>query len=425
MTLMPEADYTEVLTALLGDLAAVPWQRPYRVPSPTVLSTWRVAIGAEPTERLQQMVLAAVGAEHAEHDLRAVFVGELRLGAIDGSVTRMPDTPGNREEFGSVGTKDDTAPYPQLRDLWISDASSRATLGVVTGPAGGDKAEAEQKLLDAALEDLVHLFTEDRLWVLDRNFPGVPRIASMLATGTHVLIRVKSDIPLKRIGGFAEDRSYLAEISGGGEVLTLRVVEYWVDVAGQDTPELFCLITDLRDEATYPADDLAAAYRWRWDGSETALREAKSAITGAGPSTGPIFRSHTPDLVRQEHAAWITATELLRAVGRSAAQHAAPATKGRRTGQPVHPREISFTHARRTAIATIRHGHATASLPRPVKTANYHTALATIGKHRVKVDRNRHRDHKTKTRQPFPNAPRTITTRTATAKITICGAPAA
>jgi hypothetical protein len=57
------------------------------------------------------------------------------------------------------------------------------------------------------LQDLVHLFTEDRLWVLDRNFPGVERIAQMLATGTHALIRIKSDIPLKRIGDYADDRS--------------------------------------------------------------------------------------------------------------------------------------------------------------------------------------------------------------------------
>src|SRR6266545_4282138 len=32
MTLMPEADYAEVMAALLGELAGVPWQRPYRVP---------------------------------------------------------------------------------------------------------------------------------------------------------------------------------------------------------------------------------------------------------------------------------------------------------------------------------------------------------------------------------------------------------
>ena len=33
---------------------------------------------------------------------------------------------------------------------------------------------------------------------MDRNFPGVARIAAMLATGTHVLIRVKSDCAMKR-----------------------------------------------------------------------------------------------------------------------------------------------------------------------------------------------------------------------------------
>jgi len=248
---MPQADYTEVMTALLGDLATLPWQRPYAVPSPRVLSTWRAAIGAEPLERLQQMVLAAAHAEHEVHDLRAVHVGGLRVEAIDGSVTRMPDTADNRAAFGSVGTKDDSAPYPQLRDLWISDASTRSTLGVVTGAAGGDKAEAEQKLLDTALTEHRHLFTPDRLWVLDRNFPGVPRIERMLATGTHVLIRVKSDIPLARVGEFLPDKSYPAQISGGGATLTVRVIEYWVSVAGQEVPELFCL-TAPRGAWSYP-----------------------------------------------------------------------------------------------------------------------------------------------------------------------------
>jgi len=196
-------------------------------------------------------------------------------------------------------------------------------------------------------------------------------------------------------------------------------------VPGQEVPELFCLITDLHDDLAYPAEVLAAAYRWRWDGSETALREAKSAITGAGPSTGPIFRSQSPALIKQEHAAWITATELVRAVGRAAARGATPAVKGHRAGQRVHPREISFTATRRTAISTIRGGHATASLPRPTITAHHHTALAAIGTHRVQVDRNRHRDHKTKTRQPFPNAPRHLPTRTSTAHLAICGAPTA
>ena len=181
MALMPDAGYGEILAALLGDLVLVPWHRPFRVPGPKVMSTWRTAMGPDPMTGLQDRVLAAVGAEHRDHDYRAVHVGgpghELRLGSIDGSVTRVPDTPANREAFGSTGTADDSAPYPQVRDLLATDASTRGDLAVVSGPSGGPKAEGEQALLDTMLTRYPGVFTDDRLWVLDRNFrrrPGLP-----------------------------------------------------------------------------------------------------------------------------------------------------------------------------------------------------------------------------------------------------------
>ena len=64
--------------------------------------------------------------------------GGLRLGAIDGTVTRMPDTAANRAAFGTAGQAE--TGYPQIRHLHVSDALTRATLAVVCGPAGGDKA---------------------------------------------------------------------------------------------------------------------------------------------------------------------------------------------------------------------------------------------------------------------------------------------
>ena len=429
MTLMPDADTREVLSTLWGDLVAVPWRRAHPVPSPTVLSTWRAAIGPAPVRELQRLLLGAVVAEHRDGGPAGVepvgveVGGGLRVGAIDGSVTRTPDTKANREEFGTAGAAE--AGYPQIRHLHASDAFTRATLAAVTGPAGGDKAEAEQHLLDRMLTEHPEVFGPDRLWVMDRNFPGVPRIAAMLATDTHVLIRVKSDIRLPRIGGFARDGSYLARLSGGGVTLTVRVVEYQVTLDGATTPELFCLVTDLLDEDTHPARMLAAAYRWRWDGSETALREAKSTLDGAGPGTGAILRSHTPDLLAQEHAAWIVATELVHAATRSAAATARPFRKAPRAGQPVHPRHLSFTTARRTLITTVRTGTATASLPAPARTAAHRAALDVIAAARITTDRHRHRDHKIKTRQAFTHAPRGITTHTAPAVVHVCGATAA
>ena len=149
------------------------------------------------------------------------------------------------------------------------------------------------------------------------------------------------------------------------------------------------------------------------------------AIRGAGPSTGPIFRSHCPDLIRQELAAWIAGTELVRAAARQAARLAVPARKGRRAGQPAHPREISFTAARRAAIASIRTGAATASLPAAITAARRQATLRDLGRRRVTIDRDRHRDHKTKARQPFPAAGRGTATRKAPATITLCGPIAA
>jgi len=429
ITLMPGADYAEVTAALLGDLAAVPWQRPYQPPTATVISTWREALGPEPLQRLRDLLLAAISDEHNDHDYRAVIAGDLDVGSIDGSLTRVPDTPANREAYGSAGTADDSAPYPQLRELRVSHASTRATFAVVTGPAGAgasrDKGEAEQVLLDKALKDCPHLFTPGRLWVLDRNFPGVPRIARMLAVGTHVLIRVKDGITLRRAGGYLPDGSYRADISGGGVTLTVRVIEYLVSVAGADAPELFALITDLTDHHAYPAQVLAAAYHWRWIGSETCLKEAKSAISGAGPSTGPMLRSQSPALVAQEHAAWVISVELARAAARAAAAAAVPAGKGRRAGQPVHPREISFTAARRAVITSTRSGAATASLPATLTQASRDTILACLARRRVVVDRDRHRDRKTKARPGFPPGGPRIPILTARAQISVCGPIAA
>src|SRR6266702_2169733 len=332
----------------------------------------------------------------------------LKTGAIDGTLIRVPDTPANRAMYGSVGTGDDSSPFPQLRGLPMTDASTRGLLGMPHGPAGTDKAAAEQKLLDTALREFPHLFTTDRIWIMDRNYPGAARIARLTAR-THVLIRLKSDIPLKKTSPILRDGSYLAEISGDGVTMTVRVIEYWVTVEGQEVPELFCLVTDLMDITEYPALELAGLYKWRWDGSETALREVKASLDGAGPSAGPMLRSGSPGLVRQELAAWAAGNEMTRGVARAAAAAAAPARKGRRAGQRVQAREISHGRARRAIIAAIRTGKTSC------------TALTReLAKHRTVIDRNRHRPRKAKCASTFPRAGRTRTaTRTAAAVITL------
>ena len=213
MTLVPDAGVRDAVIALAGDLALVPWARPWAPASERALGDWRNALGPEPLEELQDVVLRASWREHEDRDWRAVIIGRnrpLKAGAVDGTLIRVPDTPANRAVYGSVGTGDDSSPFPQLRALPLTDASTRALLGMPHGPAGTDKAAAEQKLLDTAMREYPHLFATDRIWMMDRNYPGAARIARLTAR-THVLIRLKSDIPLKRIGEILADGSYLAE----------------------------------------------------------------------------------------------------------------------------------------------------------------------------------------------------------------------
>ena len=280
----------------------------------------------------------------------------LKAGSLDGTLLRVPDTPANRAFFGTVGTGDDSGPYPCLRALPLTCCSCRALFAMPHGPAGTDKAAAEQKLLDEAMECFPALLDPGWIWLMDRNYHGAPRIARMIRS-THVLIRLKSDIPLKRTSPILPDGSYEAELSGDGVTVKVRVIEYFVDVEGQEVPEMFCLVTDLMDWEDYPAPELAALYKWRWDGSETALREAKAPLRGAGPGTGPMLRSGSPDLVRQELAAWAAATGLARGVVLDAALAAVPARKGRRAGLTVRPRDLSFARAVRAVLSAIRLGH--------------------------------------------------------------------
>jgi hypothetical protein len=64
----------------------------------------------------------------------------------------------------------------------------------------------------------------------------------------------------------------------------------------------------------------------------------------------------------------------------------------------VHPRQISFTAARRAVISSTRQGAAIASLPAQMIIARRERILAALARRRVQTDRHRHRDRKTKAR---------------------------
>ena len=106
----------DVIAALAGDLALVPWARPWRPASARAAGDWRNALGPVPLEELRDLVLGSSWREHRERGCPgAVTIGKrrpLKAGSLDGTLLRVPDTPANRAFFGTVGTGDDSRPVP-------------------------------------------------------------------------------------------------------------------------------------------------------------------------------------------------------------------------------------------------------------------------------------------------------------------------
>ena len=182
MTLMPGERPGDVIAALAGDLALVPWARPWRPASGRAAGDWRNALGPVPLEELRDLVLGQAWREHQGPGCPgAVTIGTkrpLKAGSLDGTLVRVPDTPANRAFFGTVGTSDDSGPYPCLRALPLTCCSCRALFAMPHGPAWTDKAESEQALLDEAMEQFPFLFAPDWIWLMDRNYRA-PRGALM------------------------------------------------------------------------------------------------------------------------------------------------------------------------------------------------------------------------------------------------------
>ncbi len=98
MTLMPDSRVQDVIAALAGDLALVPWARPWRPASARAAGDWRNALGPVPLEELRDLVLGSAWREHQDGGCPgAVTIGQrrpLRAGSLDGTLLRVPDTPG-------------------------------------------------------------------------------------------------------------------------------------------------------------------------------------------------------------------------------------------------------------------------------------------------------------------------------------------
>ena len=162
MTLMPDASYREALARLAGLLADIPFTREWHVPTEKVITDWRLPV---PAEVMEEIFWHAAGPLIGDDEPSAVMLAGMPVGAADGMLVSVAESPENRAYFGTTGTADGTSPFAQLRIVALTARAGRAIRGAVLGKAS----DGEQTLLKVLADEQPGLFA-GRVTMFDRNF---------------------------------------------------------------------------------------------------------------------------------------------------------------------------------------------------------------------------------------------------------------
>lgn len=436
MTLLPDADYPEVIRALAGVLPRLPWARRWQVPTPKVITAWRRRLGKWP---LEQLFWRVAGPLISDDDPGAVMIAGRPLCSMDGFEVDLPATGENLEVFSCTGVSKDTrwkgrgtkgrpgkavaeGSFPHLRCLLVTARAGRAVLG-----AAADTTDTGERSLVARLvRERPELFA-GRVFLMDRNFLGYHLITAILDAGGHLIMRVRAGINLPVTeGGWLPDGSRLTYLDEPGhhkvaDRLPLRVAEHNADLPGTsgEVSETYTIATTLLDHREADAETLRTAYPMRWSASETTIGENKTTVTGAGPATTPCLRSGEPDLIYQEFWAWLAAAQLVRASAAAAAgTRSAAAITARRQAGPAGTDQVSFTTMRRAATASMRQSLVTATTSLAALAA-LAEAAGQIALHTLNITgRHRYSQRKQKSGPAFGHTAITKTTYTGPVKIT-------
>lgn len=317
--LFAELGYRQVWSKLTSGLSGLP----LTAPSGSALRQARQRLGPQPVQALFDLLRgpAVTGATQ-------VRWRGLLLTAIDGTLLTVADSAANTGRYAKQRGNHGGSGYPQLRLSALLSCGTRSVLDAVFDPASVGE-------LDQA-RHLARSLRPGMLLLADRNYAGADLLATLAATGAHLLIRCKTGRKLPTLRRH-RDGSFSSTIGR----LPIRVIDAQISITtttGTHTGG-YRLITTLLNPLTHPAAELIRLYHQRWE-IETAYLELKSSILN-----GRVLRARTPDGIRQEIYALLSVYQLLR----TAMVDATDSQPG------LDPDRASFTTALNTARDQVVH----------------------------------------------------------------------
>ena len=259
----------------------------------------------------------------------------LTLYGLDGTTLRIPDTEGNREEFGLPGTGRAQSGYPQVRLVGLMALSSHLLAGGAFGPCRGKKT-GELTLA----EKLWPQVPEQALVIVDRGlisygvFFRLSHDEDGTITGSkHWLVRGKKNLRWKTLETLGPGDE-LVELPLSKEArkkdptlpttMVARVIHYQLRGFRPQT-----LLTSMVDAQAYPAKEVIGLYHKRWE-IELGYDEVKTHML----ERQEALRSKTPQGIRQEVWGILLAYNLIRRKMLDVAEEVG-----------LSPTQVSFRHS--------------------------------------------------------------------------------
>jgi Insertion element 4 transposase N-terminal/Transposase DDE domain len=275
LALFQQDSYDDVAENLVGALEGMD----EAIPDRSSFTRARQRLGAGVIEAVFRRLAGPV----APAGLAGAFWRGMRVAAVDGFLLDVPDTPANRAAFGGpVAARGQPSGFPQARVVTLTETGTHSPVDARVGGYCAGEQELAVAMAGSAAGMLV---------IMDRGFPGVALWKAYTQARAHLLIRARSSVARRPVR-VLEDGTYLARMNLAGQKgahpggVLARVIEYRVDGG-----EVIKLLTDLMDPVAFPAGELAALYRERWESEMVFTQLAKRAVRAFGGG-----REHVADL---------------------------------------------------------------------------------------------------------------------------------
>lgn len=307
----------------LGDEAQV-------VPVPSAATQGRQRLGEAPLAHLFDQLSRAWS--HTPLPASGLFQG-LRLLAVDGVVWSTPETAEHREAFGGGRSQHGDGSWPQVRAVCLMDVHTH----LIRAAAFGAYTTGELSYAN----ELIAATPDDSLTIFDRAYYSAAFLLAWQCAGKqrHWLMRAKASLRHEVIRPLGEGDAWVRlPVSPQARRQHPDLPAFW-EARLITCPSGRRYLTSLADTVRYPADQVAACYRERWE-IELGFREIKQGLQ----ANDTVLRSKRPELVRQEIWGLLIAYNLLRREMHQTAD-----------ALDVPPTRLSFQGFTRAIVAELRH----------------------------------------------------------------------